>query len=103
MLYVSWDLDRDEAVQLVEEHLRAMQSPSNDVWVITSVDERDWGCIVSWVNGRAAEGSTAVADLYTGGGLNWLLTGIAADTSPAGGGPPHGALSLPESRASGRD
>jgi hypothetical protein len=37
-------------------------------------------------------------------GLNWLLTGIAADASQAGDGPAQdGALSLPQSRPSGRD
>jgi AcrR family transcriptional regulator len=37
-------------------------------------------------------------------GLNWLLNGIAADANEAGDGPAQGgALSLPESRPSGRD
>jgi AcrR family transcriptional regulator len=37
-------------------------------------------------------------------GLNWLLTGIAADASQAGDGPAQGgALSLPQSRPSARD
>jgi AcrR family transcriptional regulator len=37
-------------------------------------------------------------------GLSWLLTGIAADTSQTGDGPARGgALSLPQSRPSGRD
>ena len=37
-------------------------------------------------------------------GLNWLLTGIAADANQAGDEPAQGgALSLPESRPSGRD
>jgi hypothetical protein len=36
-------------------------------------------------------------------GLNWLLTGIAADASQADEPAQGGALSLPQSRPSGRD
>jgi hypothetical protein len=65
---VSCGIDRAEAIELANEYLRAMPPPSNDVWVITSVDEHDWGWVVSRVTGRAAGGSTAIADLYGGGG-----------------------------------
>jgi hypothetical protein len=30
--------------------------------------ERDWGWIISWMNKRAAQGSTAARDMYAGGG-----------------------------------
>jgi hypothetical protein len=30
--------------------------------------ERDWGWIISWMNKRAARGSTAARDMYAGGG-----------------------------------
>lgn len=40
----------------------------DDVWVITAVEERDWGWVISWLNNRAAQGSTALEDTYAGGG-----------------------------------
>jgi hypothetical protein len=63
---MSWDLD--DAKELAEEYLAAMEPPADDVWVLTRVEERDWGWVVSWLNKRAAEGSTATSDLYAGGG-----------------------------------
>lgn len=71
MLYrvrVSWDLDAAEARRLAEEYLAAMVPPRGDVWVITAVDEHDWGWVISWLNKRAALGSTAMEDTYAGGG-----------------------------------
>jgi hypothetical protein len=65
---MSWDLDEAEAKELAEEYLAAMEPPADDVWVVTSVEEHDWGWVVSWLNRRAAEGSTETKDLYAGGG-----------------------------------
>jgi len=65
---VSWDLDRAEAVELVQEYLAAAHPPKDDEWVVLDVDERDWGWVVSWTNKRAAEGSRDPNDLYAGGG-----------------------------------
>lgn len=45
-----------------------MSPPQDDEWVITQVQEHHWGWVISWANGRAAEGSTASHDLYAGGG-----------------------------------
>lgn len=42
--------------------------PGDDVWVVTAVEESDWGWVISWLNSRAAQGSTAVQDTYAGGG-----------------------------------
>jgi hypothetical protein len=36
--------------------------------VVTAVDERDWGWVISWANKRATQGSTAIEDLYAGAG-----------------------------------
>jgi hypothetical protein len=36
--------------------------------VITAVDVRNWGWIISWLNKRAAQGSAATQDTYAGGG-----------------------------------
>ena len=65
---MSWDLDVAEARELAEEYLAAMPPPGDDTWVITAVEEREWGWIVSWLNKRAAQGSTATQDTYAGGG-----------------------------------
>ena len=65
---MSWDLDVAEAEELAKEYLAAMRPPGNNAWVITAVEERDWGWIVSWNNKRAAEGSTDARDCYAGGG-----------------------------------
>ena len=46
----------------------ATPPPGDDTWVITAVEERDWGRIISWLNKRAARGSTATRDAYAGGG-----------------------------------
>ena len=65
---MSWDLDVAEARELAEEYLAAMEQPRDDVWVVTTVQERDWGWIVSWLNSRAAQGSTGSEDTYAGVG-----------------------------------
>ncbi len=65
---MSWDLDEGEARELVEEFLTAMPPPGDDVWIITGVEERDWGWVISWVNQQAAQGSEDPRDLYAGGG-----------------------------------
>jgi Immunity protein 35 len=65
---MSWDLDAVEARELAEEYLAAMPPPGDDTWVITAVEERDWGWIVSWKNKRAVQGSTDTRDFYAGGG-----------------------------------
>ncbi len=65
---MTWDLDVDEARTLAEAFLSRMEPPVGDVWVITTVKERDWGWIISWSNNRAAMGSTETKDLYAGGG-----------------------------------
>ena len=65
---MSWDLDAAEARDLAEEYLAAMVPPGDDTWVITTVEERDWGWVISWLNKRAAQGSTAIEDMYGGGG-----------------------------------
>jgi hypothetical protein len=65
---MSWDLDAAEARELAEEYLASWVPPRDDVWVVTAVDERDWGWVISWVNKRAAQGSTAIEDLYAGAG-----------------------------------
>ena len=65
---MSWDLDADEARDLIEEYLAAMPPPQGDEWIVTHVAERDWGWVISWLNRRAAEGSTDTSDLYAGGG-----------------------------------
>jgi hypothetical protein len=65
---VSWDLDETEAVELAHEYMVAMPPPSDDEWVITRVQEREWGWVVSWLNKRAAGGSRDTRDLYAGGG-----------------------------------
>jgi hypothetical protein len=65
---MSWDLDVAEAIQLAEEYLAAMEQPRDDVWVVTTVQERDWGWIVSWLNSLAAQGSTGSEDTYAGVG-----------------------------------
>ncbi len=65
---MSWDLDVAEARELAEQYLAATPPPGDDTWVITAVEERDWGWIISWLNKRAARGSTATRDAYAGGG-----------------------------------
>ena len=65
---MSWDLDAAEARELAEEYLAAMVPPRDDSWVITTVEERDWGWVFSWLNKRAAQGSMAIEDIYAGGG-----------------------------------
>jgi hypothetical protein len=65
---MSWDLDLAEARELAQEYLAAMVPPRDDEWVITNIEEHDWGWIISWHNRRAAQGSTAIQDTYAGGG-----------------------------------
>lgn len=45
-----------------------MNPPVDDEWIVTDVEERDWGWIISWLNKRAVEGSRETRDLYAGGG-----------------------------------
>jgi hypothetical protein len=45
-----------------------MVPPRDDVWVVTAVEERDLGWVISWLNMRAGQGSTAIQDTYAGGG-----------------------------------
>ena len=65
---MSWDLDEQEARELAEEYLAAMEPPEDDKWIITRVVEHEWGWAVSWLNRRAAEGSQDPRDIYAGGG-----------------------------------
>jgi hypothetical protein len=65
---MSWDLDEAEAIELAGEYLAAMPPPADDEWVVTRVQEREWGWVVSWLNRRAYEGSRETRDLYAGGG-----------------------------------
>lgn len=65
---MSWDLDEQEAVALVEEYLAALDLPADDEWVITEVAEFSWGWVISWANRRYVEGSQSTDDLYAGGG-----------------------------------
>jgi len=65
---MSWDLDAAEARQLAEEYLAALVPPRDDAWVITTVEEHDWGWVISWLNKRAAQGSTSPEGTYAGGG-----------------------------------
>jgi Immunity protein 35 len=65
---MSWDLDVAEARDLAAEQLTAMSPSGDDNWVITAVEERDWGWIISWTNERAVQGSMATRDMYAGGG-----------------------------------
>ena len=68
MTGVSWDLDLDEARDLVVEYLATMVPPVDDEWIVTSVDEHEWGWKFCWNNRRRAEGSAASNDTYAGGG-----------------------------------
>lgn len=45
-----------------------MPPPDGDEWIVTRIEEREWGWIVSWLNRRAAEGSASMSDTYAGGG-----------------------------------
>jgi hypothetical protein len=66
---MSWDLDAGEAQEPAEEYLAAMPRPAGDEWVITGIEERDWGWVISWLlSKREAQGSTAPRDLHAGGG-----------------------------------
>ena len=65
---VSWDLDEAEARKLAQEYLAAMPPPGDDEWIITRVEEHEWGWVMCWNNRRAAEGSRETSDLYAGGG-----------------------------------
>ena len=55
-------------MELAQEYIDAMPPPGDDTWMITAVDERDWGWIVHWTNRHAHEGSRDPSDLYAGGG-----------------------------------
>ena len=65
---VAWDLDEQEARELVQEYLAVQEPPSDDEWVITEVSEFEWGWAISWVNRRYLEGSRSPEDTYAGGG-----------------------------------
>jgi len=65
---MSWDLDIQEARELAEEYLGAMPPPDGGVWVVTAIEECEWGWIVHWLNRHAAEGSRDSSDMYAGGG-----------------------------------
>jgi hypothetical protein len=84
---VSWDLDETEARELAAEYLAAMRPPINDEWVITRVDEREWGWVVSWNSRRASEGSRDPHDLYAGGGP-FLIDRKTGRVAMAGSAPP---------------
>src|SRR5204863_10089511 len=53
---------------LVAEYLAAFTPPANDEWIVTAIDERDWGWVFSWVNRRRAEDSGDPHDVYVGSG-----------------------------------
>lgn len=65
---MSRDLDAAEARDLAEAYLASWVPPRDDVWVVTAIDECDWGWVISWVKERRAQGSTAIEDLYAGAG-----------------------------------
>jgi hypothetical protein len=65
---VSWDLDEQEARELVQKYLAAAEPLADDEWMITGVLEFEWGWAVSWINRRYAEGSRTAADTYAGAG-----------------------------------
>jgi len=65
---MSWDLDEQEARELVQQYLAAKEPPRDDEWVITTVAEFEWGWAISWVNRRHWEGSRSSDDTYAGGG-----------------------------------
>ncbi len=65
---MSWDLDEAEAVELAQEYLAAMPPPTDDEWVVSGVDEREWGWVISWVNERATRPGAPLEDMAGGGG-----------------------------------
>ncbi len=65
---MSYDLDEEEARELVQEYLTAREGPRDDEWVISNVIQHDWGWVVGWVNRRYLEGSRASTDIYAGPG-----------------------------------
>jgi hypothetical protein len=68
MRFMPDDLDEPQARALVRQFLDTIDIRGDDAWVITAVEEHDWGWVISWVNRRAAEGTRNPADQYAGGG-----------------------------------
>jgi hypothetical protein len=65
---VAEELDKRRARALVQRYLDITDIRGGDAWVITDVEEADWGWVIHWTSRRAAEGSSSPADLYAGGG-----------------------------------
>jgi hypothetical protein len=65
---VAPELNREEAVAVVEDFLAAWEPPSHDIWVVTEVRPFDWGWAIWWANRRFAEGSRDPGDIYSGSG-----------------------------------
>lgn len=61
-------LDKQQARALVQQYLDITDIGGGDQWVISCIEEADWGWVIYWNNRRAAEGSTSPRDLYAGGG-----------------------------------
>jgi hypothetical protein len=61
-------LGRRRGERVGGEYFASWVPPRNDVWVVTAVDERDWGWVISRMNSRPARGSTGFLDLYAGAG-----------------------------------
>jgi hypothetical protein len=70
---VSPELNREQAVAVVENFLAAWEPPRRDVWVVSDVRPFEWGWAVSWTNRRYAEGSRDPDDVYAGKGPYGLL------------------------------
>lgn len=80
---MSFDLDEQEARELIDEYLAAREPPRDDQWVISSVAEHDWGWVVGWVNRRYLEGSRSPNDVYAGPGP-YLVDRRTGDVALAG-------------------
>ena len=65
---MSWDLDEDEARDLVEGYLAAMPAPRDNAWVIERVEEMPWGWVVYWVTRTYRDGGRTTSDLVAGNG-----------------------------------
>jgi hypothetical protein len=61
-------LDEQQARALVQFFLDIKYNRAGDAWVITDVEEADWGWVISWADRRAAEGSRDIRYLVGGGG-----------------------------------
>ena len=80
---MSFDLDEDEARELVEEYLAAREPPKDDKWVVSEITEYEWGWVVGWVNRRYLEGSRESKDLYAEPGP-YLVDRRTGDVALAG-------------------